>query len=92
MCKKDDAIKKVVGILRDRGIEATPCEVETWAQKIVETKKRNGKTCDVSQICCGVINNMPSMTLLLHLHFGDNRTVDTESTGRRTSGRRVFFR
>ncbi len=82
MCNQADAVKKVVAILRDRGIEATPSEVTDWAQVIVDDKKARGKLCDVAQVCCAVVNNMPSMTMLLHLKFGDNRNVDTESTGK----------
>lgn len=82
MCNQAEAVQKVVAILRDRGIESTPSEVTDWAQAIVDDKKARGKLCDVAQVCCAVINNMPSMTMLLHLKFGDNRSVDTESTGK----------
>ncbi len=65
-------LQEVVAILRERGIEATPEQVEEWAELMVERfTQMRGKQSEPRQWLAGVIHKMPTPTMCLHLHFGD---------------------
>lgn len=60
--------QKVVNLLASRGIEATPSQVEEWANLMVERWNKSGrKKSTPEQWMRAVLAEM----VTLHLHFGD---------------------
>lgn len=75
--------QEVVGILRDRGIEATPQDVVSWAELMVKRYRelRSVET-KVNHWLESVKRDIVIPTLCLHVHFGDAIDVDlTPSKG-----------
>ena len=67
--------QRVVALLRSRGIETTPQEVDQWAKETndqyLQQKLKNGFQSSTEDWLLGVINNQMIPTICLHAYFGD---------------------
>ena len=68
----DQQIRDVCTLLHSRGREATPEQVAEWLDKMRrEWLRSKGMEVDTREICHAVLDGQKTMTMCLHLHFGD---------------------
>lgn len=69
---RSELLKGVCAVLRERGREVTPEDVQEWADKVQDGMwKKQGRILNQNELLQRAIDGEKWATMILHVHFGD---------------------